>query len=360
MRQQPPSNENKQDASPTGGALVIVSVDMSSRSSSSYDLIAIGESLRDVFYILHHKNHGVHLDVERNQLCFEYADKIPVMDVVKVPAAGNAANAAVGASRLKLRTALVTWVGKDMAGDHVRKALQTDGVDHRYVTVDPEKPTSEATILNYNSERTQFVYFTPRKYALPKLAKTKSIYYSAMGNGHRHFDTELLAYLDEHPEIFFTFQPGTTHVLGGFKAIKALVRRSNLFILNLDEAHHLIPDGERTILNLLEAFHEYGAKQVVITDGNKGAHAFDGTDHWYMPIVPAKVVEKTGAGDSFATGVTVALLKNLPLNEALRWGGMNSAGVIGHVGPQAGLLTETMMHAMLKKNAKIQAKRLHP
>jgi ribokinase len=328
---------------------------MKQPSRRSFDVIAIGESLRDVFYMLHDQNHGVHLDAERNLLCVEYAEKIPVETVVKVPAAGNSANAAVGASRLGLKTALVTWVGKDVAGDHVRAALKKDKVDHRYVTIDASSPTSEATILNYQKERTQFVYFTPRTYSLPSLADTRCIYYSAMGTKHIAFDRTLTHYLKDHPETFFAFQPGTTHVLSGFRAIAPLLKRSDLFILNKDEAHHLLPDGERTMLNLLESFHGHGAKIVIITDGGNGAHAYDGTDHWFMPIIPARVVEKTGAGDSFATGVTAALLKRLPLSEALRWGALNSASVIGHVGPQAGLLTTQEMHSQLKKHAKIQA-----
>jgi ribokinase len=333
---------------------------MPKRPAASFDVIAVGESLRDVFYMLHPTNHGVHLDKERNLLCLEYAEKIPVDRVVKVPAAGNSANAAVGASRLGLKAALVTWVGKDVAGDHVRMALATDKVDHRYVTIDPSSPTSEATILNYNTERTQFVYFTPRRYDLPQLARTRCIYYSAMGNKHSAFDRELMRHLTRHTEIFFVFQPGTTHVLGGFKAMKSLIARSDVFILNKDEAHHLLPDGERTMLNLLESFHHHGAKRVVITDGGNGAHAYDGTEHWYMPIIPAKVVEKTGAGDSFATGVTAALLKDLPLQEALRWGAMNSASVIEEVGPQAGLLNAAEMRRHLNRHARFTAKRIHP
>ncbi|MFA5935638.1 MAG: carbohydrate kinase family protein [Patescibacteria group bacterium] len=328
--------------------------------SPAYDIITIGESLRDVFYVLHELNHGAHLDVERNLLCLEYAEKIPVRSVVKVPAAGNSANAAVGSSRLGLKAALVTWVGADVAGDHVRGALKADKVDCRYVTVDKENPTSEATILNFKQERTQFVYFQPRTYHMPRLVSTRAIYYSAMGEKHAHFDGDLMRYLERTPNLFFVFQPGTTHVMSGLKSIKSLIAKSDVFILNKDEAHHLLVDGERTMLNLLETFHTMGAKTVIITDGGNGAHAYDGKEHWYMPIFPAKVVEKTGAGDSFATAVTVALLKGQNLSEALRWGTANSAGVIGKIGPQAGLLTTSEMRKMLKKYAKIKATRLHP
>jgi hypothetical protein len=36
-----------------------------------------------------------------------------------------------------------------------------------------------------------------------------------MGVKHADFDKSLVQYLATHPEIFFVFQPGTTHVLGG-------------------------------------------------------------------------------------------------------------------------------------------------
>lgn len=333
---------------------------MPSRASSHFDVIAIGESLRDVFYMMHEKNHGMHLDAERNLLCIEYAEKIPVKSVVKVPAAGNSSNAAVGVSRLGLKSALVSWVGKDDAGNLAQQALKKDKVDIRFLTVDQKAPTSEATILNFKDERTQFVYFQPRNYKLPSLPPTRCIYYSAMGERHTHFDADLHQYLNAHPHIFFVFQPGTTHVLGGLNRLKPLISHSSLFILNLDEAHHLIPDGERTMLNLLESFHRLGAKTVIITDGGNGAHGYDGKEHWFMPIIPSKIVEKTGAGDSFATAVTVAHLKGKHLSEALRWGAINSASVIGAVGPQAGLLTTAKMNERLKRHSKYKAIHIHP
>ncbi|MEO5927182.1 MAG: carbohydrate kinase family protein [Patescibacteria group bacterium] len=333
---------------------------MPSKPSSHFDVIAIGESLRDVFYMMHDKNVDMQLDTERNFLCFEYAEKIPVKYVVKVPAAGNSSNAAVGVSRLGLKSALVSWIGKDDAGLLAQGALEQDAVDIRFLTVDPKYPTSEATIINFLNERTQLVYFQPREYKLPTLPSARCIYYSAMGERHASFDTDLNRYLTDHMHLFFVFQPGTTHVLAGLKKMKPLIARSNLFILNLDEAHHLLPDGERTMLNLLESFHRLGANTVIITDGNNGAHGYDGKEHWFMPIIPAKIVEKTGAGDSFATAVTVAHLKGKPLSEALRWGAINSASVIGAIGPQAGLLSAKKMNENLKKHTKYKALRIHP
>ncbi|HWQ99795.1 MAG TPA: carbohydrate kinase family protein [Candidatus Methylomirabilis sp.] len=320
----------------------------------AYDLIAVGESLRDVFYMINEASLSCTINKDRCLLCLEYAEKIPVQHIVKVPAAGNSANAAVGAARLGLKTAFVSWVGDDNAGKNLKEALGKEGVDLHYIATDRAYPTSEATIIGFQGERTQLVYFQPRAYKLPKLPPARCIYYSAMGTKHDAFDRALIRELDRHPEARFVFQPGTTHVRAGLKKMSPLLKRSWLFILNKDEAHQLLADGERTTCNLLEAFHHHGADTVVITDGKNGADAWDGNDHWHMPIFDGRPIERTGAGDSYAIAMTVARLMGYDLPTSLRWSSANSWSVIMQIGPQAGLLTKRKLDAVMKKYANIK------
>ncbi len=321
----------------------------------TFDLIAIGESLRDVFYMIDEASLSCSINKEKCLLCLEYAEKIPVRQVVKIPAAGNSANAAVGGARLGLKTALVTWIGKDTAGNEVRRALRKDKVNCRYVRIDPKRPTSEATILNYQGERTQLVYFQPREYSLPRLASARAVYYSAMGEKHARLDKELRRELDRRRDVFFVFQPGTMHIRRGLESLLPLIARSGLFILNKEEAHRLMLDGERTACNLLESFVRQGAKTAVITDGMNGADAFDGRNHWHMPAFSGKAVERTGAGDSFAIGVAVAMLKELDLPTALCWGTANAWSVVREIGPQKGLLDAKSLIKVLTKFKNVKA-----
>jgi sugar/nucleoside kinase (ribokinase family) len=177
-----------------------------------------------------------------------------------------------------------------------------------------------------------------------------------MGVKHAAADKLVLAETLRQPKAFFTFQPGTTHVRSGLPSIKKLIARSDLFILNKDEAHHILSDGERPIMNLLESFRHLGAKTVIITDGPNGADAFDGTNHWHIAIFPGEAKERTGAGDSFATAVTSALLKGEDLPTAMRWGAANSWSVVREIGPQKGLLSTTNMNRILKKFSSIKPK----
>jgi ribokinase len=325
----------------------------------TFDLIAIGESLRDVFYHIDEATISCSLKKDACLICLAYADKIPVKHIVKVPAAGNSSNAAVGAARLGLHSALVTWTGADRAAFHMREALNEEGVDLRFLIEDEKHPTSEATILTFQGEKTQLVNFQPRKYRLPRLPSTDCIYYSAVGASHDMLDRQIHMQLKRHLHTHFVFQPGTTHVRQGIEKIRVLISQSSIFILNKEESHLLLGDGDRSVLYMLEAFHALGAKTVVITDGKNGAEAYDGKDHWSMPVFPGKPIETTGAGDSFATGMTVAMLRGEDLPTSLRWGTANSWSVIHEIGPQKGLLDVRGMQRVLKKFASIKPTKLN-
>ncbi len=109
---------------------------------------------------------------------------------------------------------------------------------------------------------------------------------------------------------------------------------------------------------LLRQLQQVGPRQGVVTDGPNGAYAFDGKRFWSMPIFEVPVIERTGAGDSFSTGVIAALAAGESMKEALRWGTFNSASVIQDVGPQKGLLKKSEMQKFLRTHKDVQAKEL--
>jgi len=314
----------------------------------NFDIVCIGESLRDIFYFIDEASVSCSIEKDRCLLCLEYAEKIPVRDVIKVPAAGNSANASVSAARLGLKSSLISWVGNDPAGHELKETLKQEKVDVALLCTCAKQQTSEATLLSFQGERTQLLFFKPRDYKLPKIPNTKWIYYSAMGNKFQKFDTQLASYLKKNRKINFAFQPGTTHIRSGLKHLKPLIKLSNIFILNKEESKFLLDGKDRPIKNLLEDFHKLGAKMVVITDGKNGAYAHEGKEFWHMPIFKGDAKERTGAGDAFAAAFTCAILKGLPITEALRWGTANAWSVVRETGPQKGLLKQSQIQTVLK------------
>jgi sugar/nucleoside kinase (ribokinase family) len=64
---------------------------------------------------------------------------------------------------------------------------------------------------------------------------------------------------------------------------------------------------------------------------------------------PAPPVDRTGAGDSFSSTFTAAIIQGKDPAEALSWGPINSMSVVQYVGAQEGLLTMDKLQEYLDK-----------
>lgn len=160
-----------------------------------YDFISIGDSTLDVFLQLSEASLSCQINKEQCLLCLEYAEKIPVDKVTQIPGAGNASNAAVGASRMGLQSAIVSVLGKDELGKEILQGWKNEKVGTKYVTLDAKRGTNYSTVLNFKGERTILVHGEKRDYKLPKLDKTKWIYYTSLGPGHEKMEKQLLVHL---------------------------------------------------------------------------------------------------------------------------------------------------------------------
>jgi len=77
------------------------------------DFLAIGDTVVDEFITLKDAQVNCNVNRENCTLTMRWGDKIPYESSTLVPAVGNAANAAVAAARLGLKSALVSNVGND-------------------------------------------------------------------------------------------------------------------------------------------------------------------------------------------------------------------------------------------------------
>ena len=110
----------------------------------------------------------------------------------------------------------------------------------------------------------------------------------------------------------------------------------------------LIHPDIKAMLNTMKV-QEY--QIIVITDGNKGAYAYDGKKYYFCPIFPSDVVSTLGAGDAFASTFCGALKKtNINVGLSLMYGSVNSASVVSKFGATEGLLTFEEIEKKLKMN----------
>ncbi|MBI3103456.1 carbohydrate kinase family protein [Candidatus Daviesbacteria bacterium] len=326
-----------------------------------FDLISVGDATIDNFVQIHDAEIKCNIDKTQCKLCIDYGDKISV-DKLTHLVAGNAANNAIGGARLKLKSAIYVNVGSDPSGKQIVDKLKEESVSTRYVVINRGMESNLSTVINFQGERTILVYHQAWKYKLPDLDPARWIYFTSVSASFTNSNllSEIILYL-ERTRSKFLYNPGTYQMRAGVKKNPRLLSLTELFVVNVEEAKRILvgkDDADISIKKLLKNLADLGPRMVIITDGEKGSYGYNGDNYYHLGIFPAKLLEMTGAGDAYATGVLAGLFYGQSLSESMRWGAANGASVVEQIGPQAGLLTYNAMLEKLKANSKIVTKEI--
>ncbi len=317
------------------------------------DVICIGDIVTDAFIKLVDSQAHTYANEHGKWLAMQFGTKLPYDHVEVLEAVGNAANAAVAFARLGLNTAFVTNVGGDQAGRDMIHALEKQGIDHRFVRVNPGKNSNYHYVLWYKEERTILIKHEEYDYHWPHLRPNEMprwVYFSSISEHALDYSDQIADWLEANPDVKLAFQPGTFQMEAGIERLKRLYARAEVVVLNREEAVFVTGGDYNNVHDLIDRLHGIGSKIVVITDGPKGAYASDGQQRLTMPLYPdpAPPIERTGAGDAFASTFVAALAKGNTLEGALQWAPINSMNVVQHVGAQEGLLKEQQLEELLR------------
>ena len=322
-----------------------------------FDFLAIGDTTIDAFIRLKDAHVHCKIDTEDCELCVRFGDKIPYESVEVVPAVGNAANAAVSAARLGLKSALRAYVGDDEDGKTCLRSLEKDKVDTSLMVIDKNNKTNYHYVLSFGAERTILIKHEHYPYSFPALSEEpKWIYLSSMSEGEaaKKYHAEIAQYLTEHPNVKFAFQPGTFQMKIPVEEIKGLYEHTEIFFCNKEEAQRILKTAETDVKKLLTAMRALGPKIAVITDGRNGAYLDGGNDAWFAPMYPdpAPPMNRTGAGDATASTMVAYMILGLPPQEAMLRGLINAANVVQKIGAQKGLMTREKIEEWYAKRPK--------
>ncbi len=322
-----------------------------------YDVITLGSGTVDVFVktkkpeILKHQGH--------DDVCYAIGEKILVEDL-HVDTGGGGTNTAVAFSRLGLKTGWIGEVGTDLHAKTVLDEMKREKVD--FLGGKGRGMTGYSVILTGLEHDRCILAFKGvndklASYEVPwKKLKTKWFYFSAMMN--QSFETlKKAAMFAKKNKIKYAFNPSMYVAKMGVKALKPIIEDCDLLIMNKEEAQALLKCNCEC-KELLAGLQKH-AKIVVITDGPKTAHAYNGIQHFQLQPPNVKIIETTGAGDSFAAGMVAGIIIKKDIEEAMQWGMAESGAVIQHIGAKQNLLTRRKLEQSIKsKPAKITVTRL--
>ena len=319
------------------------------------EMLAIGDVVTDAFIELLPSEAEIEQDSHKHPLlCMSYGTKIPFQEEITVNGVGNAPNAAVAWAKLDFGSALMSNIGNDQVGQDILHALTDHDVSTEFVHVHNNKVSNYHYVLWYKSDRTILIKHEAYNYVWPHISEYQRpewIYLSSVGEAGFGMHAKLEQYLEKNTTVKLVFQPGTFQIRAGRSKLKKLYQQTEIFAANKEEFQQILETNSSDEAQLVGKMHELGPKTVLLTDGPKGAFASDGSQLVFMKPYPdpKPPLDRTGAGDCYASTFAAATAMGKDLAQALAWAGVNSMNVVQYVGAQDGLLSRTAIQKLLKE-----------
>ncbi|MFV0254792.1 MAG: ribokinase [Erysipelotrichaceae bacterium] len=229
---------------------------------------------------------------------------------------GKGANQAVAASRLGVDVSFIGAVGDDQNGINAIKNLENEGIDVTGVEIVNSLPTGVANVISCDGDNSIIVvegangivdsnFITKRE----KLIKA----------------ADIVLIQNEIP-------------ICGVKRVLELARDNGIisiynpapYVRGTEKISHL---ATYCTPNALESRELANEDNLIITLGENGVEY----NHVVYPANKVKVVDTTGAGDTFNGALCASLLNDFSIEEAIKFGIKASGISIGFTGAQSGM-----------------------
>ena len=315
--------------------------------------LSIGGATYDLFVRL--PSDTVHECEETASFALPLGAKIAVDQLIET-CGGGASNTSTGLSRLGCDACFEGIVSSDQWGEKIMETLKKEGVNTECITVVENEVSSFSIILSGTSGERVILYESGTNAHLhdstfdkEMLSQMDWVYLNHIQADSCEIQDDIVEMLanDDSPKL--TWNPGGCQIDAGLSPSNnsELLAHTDLLLLNKEEALKFTKTSsiEEAIAKLIGA----GVANVAVTDGARGVAASDGNKIYRCPVVSGvEILDTTGAGDAFGTGMTWGLLTGLSFPDALKTGSINAASVVGAIGAQTALLTDIEITSRLQ------------
>lgn len=303
--------------------------------------------------------------MEPNVVVFGQLARDLVLVVDQVPAAGRSgrvrrrremlggkgANQAVAAHRLGGVVTLVARVGQDGPGELALKGFAVEGLATDWITVDPAAPTGVALILVDRAGQNMIAVAPGANRNLTPTAIREA------APAFRPGGVVLVQLEIPLESVTVALELGRSQgmltILNPAPAREVpdeVLRLADWLTPNESEAEALA--GVRVVdaggaQQAAKRLLGRGARQVVITRGDRGSLFAANGEIFELPAFPVAAVDTTAAGDAFTAALAVALARGTTPREALRQASAAGALATTRPGAQPALPTRAEVEAFL-------------
>jgi sugar/nucleoside kinase (ribokinase family) len=264
-----------------------------------------------------------------------------------IRAGGCAANVAIDLAKQGVSVDVVGCVGSDVTAEVLFKTFRTHQVSCSRVVRVEDYPTSKTVILLVEREDRRYLHMpgANRAFAVDHISRDwitqLKVFYLGGLFALPGIDVDELAELLEFcraRKVVTVVDVVVPQNLQGLTSIKRLLPLIDVFLPNEDEARAFT--GLTDTFDQLRAFESAGGNTVIITRGGLGSMASRDGKRWRCGTYQMNVVDPSGSGDAFTSGVIRSILSGWDLPQTLRY-----ASAVGASATRAAGTTDTVFTA---------------
>jgi sugar/nucleoside kinase (ribokinase family) len=279
--------------------------------------------------------------------------KLGLVEKMSLQIGGCAANFVIDLARLGLETTIIGKIGDDNFGKFILETLNSEKVDSSGLKIDKNVSTSASMVMiSGDGERSILHSFGANaKFSFDDInlhiVKQSKIMLIAGTFLMPEFDGEgtfrLLKFAKEN-DIICCMDTAWDSKGQWLNKIESSLQYLDWFMPSYDEAREM--SGTTNPEEIALFFQSRGVKNVIIKLGNEGCFVKTEDEKGYR--VPAfdkvKVIDTSGAGDSFCAGFIAGLYKGWAIPECARFANAVGAHCIMQIGTTTGIksITETL------------------
>lgn len=258
---------------------------------------------------------------------------------------GAAANTAAWLAASGTEAYFAGRVGSDAAGEGFIAELDRFGVRHGEMRIHGERTGIVVVLVDHKGERTMFPDSGANSgigaHDLPPLTDFDAVFLSGYSLYNPKSTKNVQAMISEMKSagLSIIFDPVSVGTMKNFGREKVIAELENFDCLILNREEALFLAGIDDLNFAARELHKY-VSSVVIKTGAEGSIGIGTRDEIFTsPSQAVRVLDTTGAGDSFAAGFIPEWLKNRDLISAMKAGNQLAAQCVALLGARPRLNT---------------------
>ncbi|MFZ5979742.1 MAG: carbohydrate kinase family protein [Candidatus Zixiibacteriota bacterium] len=249
---------------------------------------------------------------------------------LSVKGGGPVPNALTGLSRMGLRTALIAAVGDDLIGRQLIEEIKQDNIDPRYIIIKKNRSSDSA----YG--------FVEKGSGRRTIALSRTMNISPQDIRLDSYPVPRLLHLDGRDLAACLKLARWGKKVGAAVSFDIGSIRNDVSPVFSLVDHLIVSDvyakgftGKKNIRAAIVKLTEFCPGTIAVTEGTRGSLALEQGRWFHQKAFRVKNVDTTGAGDAFHAGYLYGLLKNMAIDERMKFGAAVAALKCTRLGARA-------------------------